>query len=303
MPAHRSRPPYPSAAQPPLEAVATAAAESRAKPPDFLRVAGLSAVQALFRRSPERVVRLFYEERRVPDVGHFCARLAETRRPYRKVPTEELVRIAGTVLHGGVVAVAEPPPVQLLTAPEARRLAQDKQPLFILDGIGNPHNLGAIARTLAFFGFQHLALTDHPRQAGLSDAAYRTAEGGLDCLTLYRIQALPALLQALKPLYRVVGTALSERGRTLEQLRADERPVAVILGNEEAGLSAATLAACDFVVRLPGAGWVQSLNVAATAAIIAHAVRPGLLAPDRMQPDAVKRPGRRPAQPPRRPRG
>lgn len=248
--------------------------EAGKRPEQLLRIAGLAAVSALFQQAPNRVVRLFYEERKAPEVGVFCARMAEWRRPYRMVGGDELARIAGTVLHGGVVAVATPPPERVLTALEAQRLAVLRQPLFILDGIGNPHNVGAIARSLAFFGYRLLALSDHPQQAAPSDAAYRIAEGGLDWLTIYRAPSLPQLLRQIRPLYRIVGTALSRRGHALEELGQDERPTAVVLGNEETGLPAATLAACEQVVTLPGAGSVQSLNVAATAAIIAHALRP-----------------------------
>ena len=70
--------------------------------------------------------------------------------------------------------------------------------------------------------------------------------------------------------YRIVGTALGS-GRPLEEvLSAPGKPVAMILGNEEDGLGAATLAACDDVATIPGSGRVQSLNVAATAAILIH---------------------------------
>lgn len=244
------------------------------RPEHPLRVAGLAAVSALFREAPNRVVRLFYEERRASDVGAFCVRMAEWHRPYRMVEAGELARIAGTVLHGGVVAVAIPPPERILTALEGQRLAVSRQPLFILDGVGNPHNVGAIARTLAFFGHRHLALSDHPQQAGPSDAAYRIAEGGLDCLTIYRASQLPRFLRQVRPHYRVIGTALSRAGRGLEELGGDERPVAVVLGNEETGLPAATLTACEQVLTLTGVGLVQSLNVAATTAILAHALRP-----------------------------
>ncbi len=241
----------------------------------LLRVAGLPAVTALFRQAPERVVRLFYEERRAPDIGVCCATLAERRRPYRMVPPDELVRIAGTVLHGGVVAVAEPPAERWLNPEDARKLAAAQQPLMMLDGVGNPHNVGAIARTLAFFGFRHLVLSDHPQQAGLSDAAYRIAEGGLDYLTVWRAHRLPSLLPQCKPLYRVVGTALGhQRSQPLERLHGEQRPVALLLGNEETGLSTASLAVCDLVVSLAGTGAVQSLNVSAATAILAYALRP-----------------------------
>lgn len=274
------RPSRPSPARPgPAKRVSSPAIASQPgveKPASLLRICGLSAVAALFERAPGRVLRLFYEARRARDVGRYCAHLAQTRRPYRQVSPDELGRIAGTVLHGGVVAIAEPCLPGRLGIAEARRLAANKTSLFVLDGIGNPHNVGAITRSLAFFGFRHLALSDHPQQAGLSDAAYRVAEGGLDRLTVYRAPQLPGLLQALRPIFHIVATALSQRGQPLEALLAspDPRPRLILLGNEEQGLPDATLAAAETVLTLPGAGGVQSLNVAATAAILAHGLRP-----------------------------
>jgi TrmH RNA methyltransferase len=72
------------------------------------RVAGLPAVSALFSTAPERVERLFFDERARPSAARFCAELARAHKPYRLVGTEELDRIAGTVLHGGIVAIARP---------------------------------------------------------------------------------------------------------------------------------------------------------------------------------------------------
>ena len=242
-------------------------------PERTLRIAGLPAVEALFRRHPERVLRLFYEDRMVPKVGDFCRHLAELRRPYRLLEAEELARVAGTVLHGGIVAVTEAPTIPFLDWTAVRAFAAAGQPLVVLDGVGNPHNLGAIARTLAFLGFRHLLISDHPAQAGLSDAAYRVAEGGLEYLTVHRATQLPEVLRRLSGLYRVVGTALG-KGLAPEALGPDARPVALVLGNEEHGLSAETLRACESVVTLRGAGPVQSLNVSASTAILAYLLRP-----------------------------
>ena len=240
----------------------------------LLRVAGLAAVDALFRQAPDRLMRLFYEERRARDIGRICSYMAEQHRPYRLVDAPELSRIAGTNVHGGVVAVAEPQPEYALTVAAARQWAGQGQSLFVLDGIGNPHNLGAIARSLAFFGWGRLVLTDHPLQAGLSDAAYRIAEGGLDYLKLYRARDLAALLKQIRTDYRVVGTALGEAGLSLPEIQQENsrRPCLVILGNEEEGLPKSTLDACDRILTLKGAGEIQSLNVSATAAILAHAL-------------------------------
>lgn len=239
----------------------------------MLRIAGLPAVSALFQRRPERVLRLFYEDRMVPKVGAFCRLLAAQRRPYRCLDPEEMARVAGTVRHGGVVAITPLPAITELNWQTARLWAERGEPLVILDGVGNPHNLGAIARSLAFWGFRHLLLSDHPAQAGLSDAAYRIAEGGLEYLSVHRISGLPAQLPRLSTWFRCLATGLG-RGLGPEALGGDPRPPALLLGNEEDGLPAATQRACEAVITLRGTGAIQSLNVAATAAILAYVLRP-----------------------------
>jgi TrmH RNA methyltransferase len=234
---------------------------------ETLRVAGLPAVEALFARRPQDVLRLFYETRMKARVGEFCKILAADRRPYRLVDDQELAKVAGTQLHGGIVAVARPRPVVPFTPALAAAWAKAGIPLLLLDGVGNPHNLGAIVRTMAFFGLEHLLISGHPGQAGPSEAAHRVAEGGLDWVTLYRAEPFAAALGELHGAgYRVAGTAL-EHAKPLATLPHD-RPLAIVLGNEEDGLPATTLRACDTIVKLPGSGRVQSLNVAATAAIL-----------------------------------
>lgn len=247
--------------------------EAARKPaPKLLRIAGLPAVSALFATAPERVERLFFDDRMKPLTGAFCMALARVRKPYRVVPPDELDRVAGTVLHGGIVALAQPRPLIELDLAAAERWAADGQPLLLLDGIGNPHNLGAIARSAAFFGLPRLVLSDHPEQAGPSDASYRVAEGGLEYVALYRAPRFAQALKGLRRFYRVTGTAL-DKGEPLAALRHGEKPIALVLGNEEAGLPRATLDACDAVVTIPGTGHVQSLNVSASAAILIYALR------------------------------
>lgn len=232
-----------------------------------MRICGLTAVRALFECDPDRVERLFFVPEMAREAGPLCRILAVAHKPYREVDVAELARVAGTVLHGGIVAIARPRPLIELDPEVACRWARDGSPLLILDGVGNPQNLGAIARTAAFFGLGRMVLADRPDQALPSDAAYRVAEGGLEHLAVYRAR-LPTALVGLRPAYRILGTSLA--GASAPVGRGVRGPVALVLGNEKAGLDPETLAACDEVVRIPGSGRVQSLNVASAAAILIY---------------------------------
>jgi len=235
---------------------------------DLDRIAGLPAVAALAARAPERIERLFFVPAMQAAAAPFCRPLAEARKPYRMVEADELARIAGTKLHGGIVALARKRPERRFDPAAAAAEAATRRLLLVLDGVANPHNLGAILRTAAYFGLDRAVLSDHPEQAGPSDAAHRVAEGGLEHVTLYRARNLPAALARLKPRYRVLG-AMTGHARGMADLAGDA-PLALVLGNEERGLDPATLAACDERVTIPGSGRVQSLNVAAAAAILIH---------------------------------
>jgi RNA methyltransferase, TrmH family len=250
------------------------APRSRKELKALLRVAGLPAVTALFATAPHRVERLFFDERMKPLVGAFCAELARARKPYRLVGADELERVAGTVLHGGLVAIAEPRQLRDFDPANAIAWAHAHEPLLLLDGVGNPHNLGAIARTAAFFGVPRMVLTDHPAQALPSDASYRVAEGGLEYVDLFRVQSIVEALGFLRQSHCVVGAAPGGGG-TSESFRRIDRPIALVLGNEERGLPPATLDACEKIVTIPGSGRVQSLNVAASAAVLIYALIAG----------------------------
>jgi TrmH RNA methyltransferase len=257
----------------------------RAREPQ--RICGVNAVRALFLRRPEEVVRLHYAPERREIAGPLCRYMARHRLPYREALPDELARIAGTEHHGGIVALArqrrampmpeELPPV-LWSAPV----------LPVLDGIGNPHNLGAIARGAAFFGAKAMVLSGDARQADLSDAAFRTSEGALEHLAVFRTEDLPGLLRRLHG--RVLTAAAVAAGGVPPERVPRGKPVALVLGNEEDGLPEATLAACEGRVTLAGSGLVESLNVAAAAAVLLHSFATGApqagTTPPKMAPNA-----------------
>ena len=263
--------------------------DARVHQRDLVRIAGRAAVKALFAFAPDRVERLFFSREMTEETAGYRRILAKARKVFREAVPEELARVAGTPMHGGIVAVATPKPIRAFDPGEAARFAAATPLLPILHGIANPHNLGAIARTAAFLGIPRLVLTDHPAQAGLSDAALRVAEGGFEILDVYRAANLADTLRRLKASYRVLGAAVGRagespralyvaplpgRGLSPERVPRD-RPIALVFGNEEQGLDPATLAACDEVVTIAGTGGgMQSLNVSVAAGILLYALKP-----------------------------
>ncbi len=238
---------------------------------DELRVCGLTAVRARFARDPGSIQRLFFDYATGRQVGVISKVLAQTKKIYRCVEPAELEKIAGTVHHGGIVAVVTAKPARPITTAEVQEWARRREALLILDRIGNAHNLGAIARTVAFFGVPRIVIPDDPAAARPNDAAFRVAEGGLEHVD---VRVAPSLLVLVRELatagYDVVGAATrGGRADAPGSRRAGEaKPVALVLGNEEQGLAADVTAACTRLVTIPGSGKVESLNVSVAAAVL-----------------------------------
>jgi TrmH RNA methyltransferase len=233
-----------------------------------VNVCGWQAVQALFEQHPEQIKRLFFDAATGKRVGKLCSYLAQHRRVYRQLPREELERVAGTLHHGGIIAVIAERPLHRVTPETIDRWAKARMPLLLLDRVSNANNLGAIVRTAAFFGVKAIVVPDHASQALPGDAAWRVAEGGMEFVEFYRVPALAAFCQALKRSYVLVGTSLSGGPLGSATSEAGSRPAAVILGNEEHGIAPEVAAACDRLVKISGAQTVQSLNVSAAAAVL-----------------------------------
>lgn len=231
-------------------------------------ICGLRAVQAALSQRPERVRRLFYSAEHARALQPVLAQLAKRQAIFRALPPDELDRVAGTRAHQGLVAVLDSPEVPTLARAEVERAARQPGVTLLLDGVGNPHNVGAIARTAAFFGVRALWLTAEGAETVRSSAACRTAEGGLEHLAIAVCHDALAVVQAY------VGSggqalALAVRG---EKSLADLAPfrgaaVLLVLGSEETGLDPAVEAACSARARIIGTQAVESLNVGVAAGI------------------------------------
>lgn len=231
------------------------------------RYYGIRACLALAEARPLAVERAFYEERTAPIFSALSRDLAKRRRPYRVVGPEELAKVAGTRHHEGVCLVADPPP-GVHPGELADAAAEGDLPArwIFLDGVENPHNVGAILRSAAHFGGAALAGLDGelPEPSG---ALARVAEGGVEHVPLFSWQDPGRAFERLRDHGFAAIAAVTEGGDPVYDVALPRRCV-FLLGAEGEGLSGAAIAAAERSVRIPGTGAVQSLNVAAACAVL-----------------------------------
>lgn len=236
-----------------------------------INLCGLVAVRSRFEREPSSIKRLFFDEATGRKIGPICKALAGERKVYRCVPSTELEKIAGSIHHGGIVAVIDAPKLRAPDAVIIGRWAAKRTPLVLLDRIGNAHNLGAIARTAAFFGVENIIIPEHPQAALPGEAAFRVSEGGLEQVEMWRTPNMPKLMRDLAAAgYDVAGAAA--RGGKPVAPAGPAKPVALVLGNEEHGLAPEVEKACTRLVTIPGSGRVESLNVSVAGAVLIYSL-------------------------------
>ncbi|MEC7521322.1 MAG: TrmH family RNA methyltransferase [Myxococcota bacterium] len=236
---------------------------------------GVHACEAVFARRPDAIQRAFFTEATAPLFGPLMKQLAARRRPYRVVDEVELAKVAGTRHHEGVCVVTDPLPEGDSDAVLRRLLAAPSARLLFLDGVGNPHNVGAILRTAAHFGNAALA-GDAETLSVPSGATARVAEGGAEHVPVLRWKhPLRGLERLAEHGFARVATVV-DRGTPLHQAELPAR-CAFLLGAEREGLSREVREAADVTVTIPGTGDVESLNVNVAAAILLaeHARRHG----------------------------
>jgi TrmH RNA methyltransferase len=244
-----------------------------------LAVCGYNAVSALGRYHPDQINRLFLRQDRFDSFTGICRGLAERKRPYKVCGDEELERICKSGHHQGVVAMIYEPESKSLNEEDLTDWAAGGKTGLILHAVGNDNNLGAIIRSAAFFDAAYIVISRADPEARLSTSAYRVAEGGMEHVRVRWVKNTAAFLGAASRFILTIGAdhrALF-RIRDLPRIVADKqksilpgkgRPgIALVLGNEEAGLPAEVKNNCAALVRIPGTGLMESLNVAQAATL------------------------------------
>ncbi|MDR1252124.1 MAG: RNA methyltransferase [Treponema sp.] len=256
-----------------------------------LAVCGYNAAAALAEYHPEKVNRLFMREDRLRQFTRLCKNLAERKRPYKICEDAELERICKSGHHQGVVIMIEEPSVAWAVPEDIDVWAQGKTGL-VLHSVGNDHNLGAMVRSAAFFDAHFVVISNADTEARLTTSAYRVAEGGMEHVDFRRVKSTVNFLKALSRQVITIGAdtrarlrirdlraIISEKAPFLrpqepvpgvEKPRIEKPGVAVIVGNEESGLPPEVQERCTAIVRIPGIGNIESLNVAQAATLFLH---------------------------------
>ena len=231
----------------------------------------MHAVRALIERRAGAVRRVLVQagrvDRRAQELAEFArARgvLVETR------PPAELDALAAGGAHQGVVARVQPA-VPLAEEDLLMRLgaASDRPALLlVLDGVQDPHNLGACLRTADAAGADAVVVP-RDRAVGLTPVVRKVAAGAAETVAFTQVTNLARFLRALKEQgLWVVGTG--GEAETLHYAADLKGPLALVLGAEGSGMRRLTREYCDLVVRLPMQGAVESLNVSVAAGVMLY---------------------------------
>jgi 23S rRNA (guanosine2251-2'-O)-methyltransferase len=182
----------------------------------------------------------------------------------------QLDRLADSRDHQGVVALAAARAAgtiaEILAAANAGAARGEKGLIVLLDGVEDPHNLGAIIRTALAAG-SHGVVIPERRAAGLTDTVARASAGALSHMLVAKVINLVRTMEELKEAgYWLIG--LDERADKSYTQADFTSPIGIVLGGEGKGLHELTRKRCDFVVSLPTSGPVKSLNVSVAAGIV-----------------------------------
>lgn len=187
----------------------------------------------------------------------------------RFVSRDELTRLARTSSHQGVVAVTAARRYEGLDDLLVHRRGEHAF-VVVLDGVEDPHNLGAIIRTADGAGADGVVIPER-RAVGVTATVAKTAAGAAEHLPIARVTNIARTLEDLKK-QNIWTVGLDERGSQSYDALDYKMDCALVLGAEGAGLHDLVRKRCDFLVSIPMLGKVPSLNVSVAAGVVMYEV-------------------------------
>lgn len=236
--------------------------KARVKKLSAERVYGLSAALAAFHQRPELVVSIAHTPELRLELADMLREAARRRIAYRELDPDALAQLADSVHHEGVCLLVRPAPV--LDLSELAKRVGDRGLLIALDDVQNPHNLGAVLRSAAYFGARGLIVSADRK---LSASARRVAQGGAEHVPVVNVPSIPSALREFADHeFAIIGADTRARVQ-LQALKWPKRAV-LVLGHERGGLSKPVKTVCNTLVRIAGTEAVESLNVSVAAGVL-----------------------------------
>ena len=231
------------------------------------KVYGRNAARAVLEARFDDVVRIAHGVDDRQWLGPYLREAAARRLPYAELDDAGLESLAESIHHEGVVVITRPRRVLDGHALFERLAKSDRFACIALDGVTNPHNIGAILRTAAFLGVDAVCIHGDEHRAPLTPAAVRVAEGAAEHIDIARIPDLDAFLRALRQEGVAVFSADVRGEHDAFDVRWPARTM-LVFGSEARGLSPAVQDEIDMSVSIRGTDAVESINVSVAAGIV-----------------------------------
>lgn len=232
-----------------------------------MRLYGINACLAAFARRPDNLRKVYLLESRIAEFKPVLAWCAQHKLGYRIVENSDLDKLTGSRHHEGICfEMLRPPALSLAGLLESQAPAPAASLLIWLDGVGNPHNLGALLRSAAHFAVAGV-IVPATSSLDLSGAAARVAEGAAEAVPMVRVDDEFAALTALRHAGYQITATVPREGENLYSTNLQSRSV-LVFGAEGEGMSKALIDAADRKLSIPGSGIVDSLNISVSAAVV-----------------------------------
>ena len=237
-------------------------------------IVGINPVEGALSNDAPRVREVLVEQgQRNARVQELATRAKSLNIPVHHRPREQLDKLAGEARHQGVAALYEAPPMgsENDIAGLVEAAGQDALVL-VLDGVTDPHNLGACLRSAAAARVTAV-IVPKDRAVGLTPVVRRASAGGADRVPLIAATNLARALRTLKDAGVWITGLAGDTDTSIYNVDM-KGPVALVLGSEGEGMRRLTRETCDFVAKIPMPGTMESLNVSvATGVVLFEALR------------------------------
>ncbi len=237
-------------------------------------IGGLHPVRTLLKHGADRIGELCVDVKRRG--RRLQSVLSEAKRqgvPIREVDQRELARLVGGMNHQGVAAST------LLPAPGGESALDELLPslleppfLLVLDGVTDPHNLGACLRSADAVG-AHAVIAPRDKSVGLTPTVCKVASGAVEAVPFIQVTNLARTLRHLQNHHHIFIYGLADQAEQSIYQADLTGPLALVMGSEGDGLRRLTRESCDTLLALPMCGVVESLNVSVASGVCLYEAR------------------------------